>query len=85
MKKIKWFVVLGSACLTPVDKVGEGDDEGECTDGIDNDQDGIVDERRDNDKGEYVGPFDGIDNVEMFFSNDMVSAENDFSVVYVSL
>ena len=44
MKKIKWFVVLGSACLTPVDKVGEGDDEGECTDGIDNDQDGYLDQ-----------------------------------------
>jgi hypothetical protein len=32
------------ACLTPVDKVGEGDDPGECDDGIDNDQDGYLDQ-----------------------------------------
>ena len=35
-------------------------------DEIDNDQDGIIDEKRDNDKGVYVGPTDGIDDISMF-------------------
>ena len=39
---------------------------GISNDEIDNDQDGIIDEKRDNDKGVYVGPTDGIDNVSMF-------------------
>ena len=39
---------------------------GISNDEIDNDQDGIIDEKRDNDKGVYVGPTDGIDDVNMF-------------------
>ncbi|MHB2148580.1 fibronectin type III domain-containing protein [Calditrichota bacterium LG25] len=36
-------------------------------DGKDNDEDGLVDERRDNPTaGEFVGPYDGIDNLENF-------------------
>lgn len=35
-------------------------------DGIDNDQDGITDEMRDNLAGALVGPMDGVDNVEWF-------------------
>ena len=33
---------------------------------IDNDQDGLVDEKRDNDAGNIVGPTDGIDNLNNF-------------------
>ncbi|MBV67979.1 MAG: hypothetical protein CMG26_06450, partial [Candidatus Marinimicrobia bacterium] len=39
---------------------------GISNDEIDNDQDGIIDEKRDNDKGVYVGPTDGIDDISMF-------------------
>ena len=35
-------------------------------DGNDNDQDGLIDEKRDNDKGVFVGPTDGIDDIDMF-------------------
>ncbi|RQW08923.1 hypothetical protein EH222_05010, partial [candidate division KSB1 bacterium] len=31
-------------------------------DGIDNDRDGLIDERRDNDAHQLIGPYDGIDN-----------------------
>ena len=58
---------VGQAGVTPgimgfafLESPGISDDQ------TDNDQDGIIDEKRDNDKGEQVGPFDGIDNVEMF-------------------
>ena len=42
---------------------------GISNDQIDNDQDGIIDEKRDNDKGVFVGPTDGIDDVDMFLSS----------------
>ncbi len=35
-------------------------------DGKDNDEDGIIDEKRDNDAGSFVGPTDGIANMEKF-------------------
>ena len=35
-------------------------------DQADNDQDGLIDEKRDNDKGQMVGPLDGINDVDMF-------------------
>jgi len=40
-----WSVCFLMSCLTPVDKVGEGDDPGECEDGIDNDGDGYLDDQ----------------------------------------
>ena len=39
---------------------------GNSTDGIDNDEDGIIDETRDNKAGTIVGPTDGIDNLDNF-------------------
>ncbi len=35
-------------------------------DGVDNDNDGLVDEKRDNDATEIIGPTDGIDNLNKF-------------------
>jgi len=35
-------------------------------DGVDNDDDGLVDEKRDNDAGNIVGPMDNIDDLEKF-------------------
>ena len=49
--------IMGFAFL---ESPGIGNDE------IDNDQDGIIDEKRDNDKGVFVGPTDGIDDVNKF-------------------
>ena len=31
---------------------------------LDNNEDGLVDEKRDNDAGSLIGPYDGIDNLE---------------------
>ncbi|MBN1482345.1 hypothetical protein EH223_09130, partial [candidate division KSB1 bacterium] len=39
---------------------------GNSTDGFDNDEDGVIDEKRDNIATQIVGPYDGIDNLENF-------------------
>lgn len=39
---------------------------GVAYDGIDNDDDGLIDEQRDNDAGSFVGPLDGIDDLEKY-------------------
>ncbi|KAA3657796.1 MAG: hypothetical protein DWQ10_12505, partial [Calditrichaeota bacterium] len=42
---------------------------GKPTDMVDNDMDGLIDEKRDNpDAGALIGPYDGIDNLENFLS-----------------
>ena len=37
-------------------------------DGIDNDRDGLIDESRDNDATQKIGPYDGIDNLNNFLA-----------------
>lgn len=41
---------------------------GKPFDGADNDDDGLIDEKRDNKAGDLVGPYHGIDNLEKFLS-----------------
>ena len=42
-------------------------------DGVDNDQDGIIDEKRDNEATLFVGPYDGIDNINDFLTYYRIS------------
>ena len=35
-------------------------------DGIDNDEDGLIDEKRDNEASQIIGPYDGITNLSQF-------------------
>lgn len=41
---------------------------GIADDNVDNDNDGLVDEQRDNDAGQFIGPYDGITNLPNFLS-----------------
>jgi len=43
-------------------------------DGIDNDDDGIIDEKRDNVAGAFVGPYDGIDDISKFLEFYKISS-----------
>ncbi|MCF7805718.1 MAG: hypothetical protein K9N46_14840 [Candidatus Marinimicrobia bacterium] len=58
---------LGDAGLTPgIMGFAYLESPGMSFDGIDNDEDGLVDEQRDNDVGGLIGPTDGINNLQKF-------------------
>ncbi len=49
---------------------------GVAYDGTDNDEDGLIDEKRDNQAGEIVGPYDGIYNLSAFLETYKKSEED---------
>ena len=60
---------LGDAGLTPgIMGFAYLESPGMAYDGIDNDEDGLIDEQRDNATGGLIGPTDGIDNLEDFLA-----------------
>ena len=58
---------LGNAGLTPgIMGFAYLESPGIASDGLDNDNDGLVDEKRDNETGALIGPTDGITNLQAF-------------------
>jgi len=58
---------MGDAGLTPgIMGFAYLESPGKAFDNIDNDQDGLLDEQRDNDAGQLIGPTDGIHNLQNF-------------------
>ena len=75
-----WNSSLDMAYLWDTDETGRGgvrtgvsglaflESPGISGDGIDNDDDGLIDEQRDNQAVQLVGPYDGIDNLSQFLA-----------------
>ena len=60
---------IGSGGLTPgVFGMAYLESPGKPYDGVDNDEDGLLDEKRDNPAGEIIGPYDGITNLDDFLA-----------------
>ena len=73
-----WRTDLEMAYLWDMDETGRGgvrtgvsglaflESPGISWDGIDNDEDGLIDEKRDNEASQIIGPYDGITNLSQF-------------------
>jgi hypothetical protein len=76
-----WNTHLDMAYLWDMDETGRGgvrtgvsglaflESPGISWDGIDNDDDGLTDEQRDNEASQIIGPYDGITNLQQFLDN----------------
>lgn len=81
-------VLMDLAYSWDIDGIGQGgyptgtmgfaylESPGLAYDGIDNDRDGLIDEKRDNPAGSLVGPYDGIHNLSDFLEFYKISQED---------